>query len=152
MAILIRLIPLLLLALPFVELAALIYLGAAIGPGRTLLLVVLSALLGIVLLRRQGLRFVREVERAVQAGRQPHREVFKTACTAIGAVGLIIPGPISDFLGLLLILPPVQGLVYRRLASGPARPAPEGDVIDVQYEVIDADDEVPPPRRGWERR
>lgn len=98
------------LFLPFivfgiVELALLIQLGQWIGTGPTVALVMVSALLGIVLARSQGLAVFSRVQRALYEGRVPEEGPIDGLFILIGGVLLVAPGILSDVIGLFLVLP-----------------------------------------------
>jgi len=103
-------IPLLFLAMPLAEIAAFIFVGREVGVGMTLLLVLGSAVAGAVLLRIQGLGVLRKIQQASQTGTDPGRQLVHGVMIVIAAFLLIIPGFISDIIGLLLFIPAVRDL------------------------------------------
>jgi UPF0716 protein FxsA len=103
-------IPLLFLLMPLAEIAAFIFVGREIGVGMTLLMVLASAIAGAVLLRIQGLGVLRNIQQAAQTGTDPGRQLVHGAMIVIAAFLLIIPGFISDVIGLLLFIPAVRDL------------------------------------------
>lgn len=103
-------IPILFLLMPLAEIAAFIFVGREIGVGMTLLLVLASAIAGAVLLRIQGLGVLRKIQQASQAGTDPGRQLVHGVMIVIAAFLLIIPGFISDIIGLLLFIPAVRDL------------------------------------------
>lgn len=110
-------IPLFLLALPFLEIAGFVIVGRQIGVLATLGLVVASGILGAVLLRIQGFGVMARIRREVDAGGDPGREVAHGAMILLAGVLLLIPGFVTDIIGLLLFLPPVRDLAWRFLKS-----------------------------------
>ena len=137
---------LILLAAAIIELAVLVAVGHAIGVLATIALLILASLIGAVLLRHEGARTLRAFVEAVRTRRPPHREVVDGMLIAAAGVLIVLPGFVSDVLGLLLLLPPTRTLVRNRmLRSAPlgTRPsfAPEGVV---EGEVVND----PPPRRS----
>ncbi|ALN71484.1 FxsA family protein [Aureimonas sp. AU20] len=109
------LVPVILLALPLLEIGAFIWVGGHIGIGWTLLLVILSAVVGASLLKRQTLSTLRAAQAEARAGRLPEREIVHGAMIALAGILLIIPGFLSDIVGLALFLPPVRDLIWRAL-------------------------------------
>jgi UPF0716 protein FxsA len=105
---------------PIAELAILIQVGQAIGVWWTIALLVADSILGSLLMRSQGRAAWRRFGEATRAGRVPAREVLDGVLVIFGGALLLTPGFISDFLGLLLLLPPtravVRGILVRRLA------------------------------------
>jgi UPF0716 protein FxsA len=98
------------------ELFVAIEVANVIGVLATVLLLVLSWPLGTWLLRSQGRAAWQRLGAAVSAGRSPGHEVLDGALVVLGGVLLIIPGFISDALGLLALFPPTRALMRRPLA------------------------------------
>ncbi|MFG1721343.1 FxsA family protein [Micromonospora chalcea] len=109
-----------LLLLTLLELAVFVLVGRAVGFGAAVLLVFGASLLGLVLLRREGMRAWRGFRAAAQAGRPPGPEVTDGLVGLLGALLLAMPGLFSGVVGLLLLLPPL-----RRVAGGGVRRATE---------------------------
>jgi UPF0716 protein FxsA len=109
---------LLLILVPIAELYVIIQVGQAIGALPTIALLFASSILGTVLLRAQGRLAWRKFRGALAAGRAPTREVVDGALVICGGALLIVPGFLSDLLGLFLLLPPTRVLTRRLLLSG----------------------------------
>ncbi len=107
--------PIFILALPFIEIATFIVVGGKIGVLWTIGLVVLSSVVGVLLLRRQGFGAINRIRKEVAAGRNPGRELAHGAMIMLAALLLLIPGFVSDIIGLLLFIPPVRDLVSKFL-------------------------------------
>ncbi len=110
-----RLIPLFILLLPLAEIACFILVGRRIGLFATLSLVVLSAVAGIVLMRIQGFGVLARLRQAGQDGRAPGKEMLNAAMIMIAGILLLIPGFLTDIVGLALFLPPVRTFLWNRL-------------------------------------
>ncbi len=104
-----------LLLLPVLELALLIQVGSAIGVLPTLGLIILSAVLGILLLRVAGLATAWRARERLARGELPEREMFDGLLLALGGLLLLLPGFISDLFGLLCVLPFSRHLLLGRL-------------------------------------
>lgn len=106
------------LALPLVEIALFVTLGAKIGLWLTLAWVILTAMLGVLLLRGLALGSGETLRRGFREGLQdPLSPLAHRALAGVGAVLLILPGFFTDALGLLLLLPPVQSMIVRSMAG-----------------------------------
>ncbi|TDB72290.1 FxsA family protein [Micromonospora sp. KC723] len=101
--------PVLLLAV-VLELAVFVGVGRAIGFGSAVLLVFGASLLGLVLLRREGMRAWRGFRESAQSGRPPGPQVTDGLVGLVGALLLATPGLVSGLVGVLLLLPPLRGL------------------------------------------
>ncbi|UVE18626.1 membrane protein FxsA [Pseudomonas sp. LS44] len=106
---------LLFLLFPLIELAVLIKVGSAIGVLPTLLLLIGSAVLGSVLLRVAGVATAWRARERLARGEMPEQEVLEGLLIAVGGGLLLLPGFISDVVGLLCLLPPVRRLVVGKL-------------------------------------
>ena len=101
----------LLIAWPFLEIAAFVAVGERIGIIGTIALTLLSSATGVLLLRIQGLMVLRKVVAGVQSGQLPPATIGHAALIALGGLLLFIPGFISDVIGLLLFIPPVRSAI-----------------------------------------
>jgi UPF0716 protein FxsA len=89
--------------------------GRWIGLWPTLGLVVGSVVIGILLLKRQGLSTLMRIRQEVQAGHNPGRELVHGLMILLAAFLLIVPGLLTDVVGYLLFIPPVRDLAWRFL-------------------------------------
>jgi UPF0716 protein FxsA len=112
-----RLYWLLILAFPLLELFLLIKLGGLIGAFNTLALVVLSAIVGLVLVRYQGLTTAMRARQRMLQGEPPQTEALEGLLLVIAGILLVIPGLITDALGALCLIPPVRRYVAYRLLT-----------------------------------
>lgn len=101
------------LALPVVEIALFVYVGQWLGVWKTIGLVILAAVLGVAILRYQGLGALRKINRDLRKARPPADGIVDGFMIVVASLLLIIPGFLTDFLGLLLIIPPIRHLVWR---------------------------------------
>ncbi len=101
---------LLFVGLPFLEMVILIKLGAEIGFGPTLLIVIGTGVLGAALARSQGLSIWLQIQQELQMGRMPAEQLVDGLLILVGGIVLLTPGLITDFLGLLLLIPVTRNL------------------------------------------
>ncbi|MCG6966780.1 MAG: FxsA family protein [Chromatiaceae bacterium] len=113
---------------PLVELYLMIQVGAEIGAIPTIGLSIFTAVLGGVLVRRQGLGVLFRVQAALQRHEVPALEMLDGAVLLVVGLALLLPGFITDAIGFLLLIPPLRRwLIVRWLkARGTLRPAPGG--------------------------
>ncbi|GIM85816.1 FxsA family protein [Salinispora arenicola] len=127
-----RFVPLALLLAVLVELAVFLAVGRAVGFGAAVLAVFAASLLGMVLLRREGIRAWRGFQAAAQAGQPPGPRVTDGVVGLIGALLLATPGLLSGVLGVLLLVPPVRRLArsgVRRTAERRVSSMVAGDLF-----------------------
>jgi UPF0716 protein FxsA len=101
---------------PLAELFVIVKISEAIGFLWVLLLLILSWPVGTRIIRLQGRAAMRRLREALAAGRTPTAEVLDGALVLIGGLLLLVPGFITDAIGLLLLLPPTRALA-RRVAA-----------------------------------
>jgi UPF0716 protein FxsA len=152
-----------LLALPLIEIALFVVIGGAIGLWWTLAWVVLSVVLGVLILKRVARLGPISFDRDVRSLRDPMSPIAGRALTILGAGLLILPGFFTDALGLLLLLPPVQGLLVsvfsQRLRQSDAvrhgSVTIEGDWTEVtpagESQTTDANAGAAEPPSAWTR-
>lgn len=140
------LIPVLLLLVPALEIAVFVKVGQVIGAWKVVGLVFLSAILGAAMLRYQSIGVIRRLDRDLKQGRTPDASLFDGFLIVVGGVLLIIPGFVTDVIGLLLMIPFVRRLVRNFIKSritvrgfgsfrgGFRRRQPEEDVVDLSPE------------------
>ena len=109
---------LLFVAFPLIEIAVLIKVGQAIGFWPTMLLLIAAAFLGAFVIREQGLSVVGRAVSAMREGRVPLAPMLDSYVVIMAGLLLIIPGLISDVIGLLLLIPPVRRWCIRRVLPG----------------------------------
>lgn len=107
------LILLFLIGLPLAEISVFIEVGDEIGAGNTILLTVVTAIVGIALARVQGFAVMARMQASVARGQPPVAELIHGFFLFLGGVLLFIPGFLTDGLGVLLLLPPVRMLLAR---------------------------------------
>ncbi len=108
------------------EMAALIMLGKALGVLPTILLVLGGGIVGAWLARWQGLRTAIQARERMVEGVMPTKEMTDGMLIAVAAVLLIIPGVITDVLGLGLLFPPTRALLRRAVIGQFTRRSPLG--------------------------
>lgn len=110
-----------LLITPLLEIYVLIQVGQAIGPWWTILLLLLSSMVGAWLIKREGARAWRALTTAIGEGRAPGKEIADGALVLIGGTLMLAPGFVTDVIGLLLVLPVTRPLFRLPLAALAAR-------------------------------
>ncbi|SHG23944.1 UPF0716 protein FxsA [Microbulbifer donghaiensis] len=109
--------PLLLIfvVVPILEMWLLITVGREIGTLPTIGLVLLTAVVGLALLRRQGLSTVMRAQQKMQAGELPAREMVEGIFLAVGGALLLTPGFFTDALGFACLIPGLRQLLLGRI-------------------------------------
>ena len=149
-----------LIGVPVLELFVLIEVGADIGAWATIGLVILTAVVGLTLVRIQGLSILTRAQRSLADDKMPIREVVDGVFLVIAGAMLLFPGFITDAVGFLLLIPPIRrGLgiflfstarrsgQFRAWAVRPGGQSGETDVIDGEYEDVSTKEPQSPERQ-----
>jgi len=104
-------------AFPLIEIAVLIKVGQAIGFWPTMLLLIAAAVLGSIVIREQGLSMVGRAFDAMREGRIPLEPMLDSYVVIMAGLLLIIPGLVSDVIGLLLLIPPLRHWCIRAMVG-----------------------------------
>jgi UPF0716 protein FxsA len=102
---------LLFLLVPLLEIYLLIVVGGIIGALPTVILVVLTAVIGAALARQQGLATLQRLQATMGRGEAPAIEMLEGALLLAGALLLLTPGFFTDALGFACLLPPTRHLL-----------------------------------------
>lgn len=137
-----RWLPLLLLFLfAYIEISLFIRVAAVFGVAITLLLVVFTSCIGVSMVRNQGVKTFIQMQQKMAAGESPAAEMVKSVSLVLAGFLLLVPGFFSDFLGLLLLLPPVQKHLTVKLMphlhiwrSQPGAHPPGGNTFEGEYQ------------------
>jgi UPF0716 protein FxsA len=105
------------IAVPVVELWLILQVGEMIGVMSTIALLLLDSLLGAWLVKSQGAAVWRNFRGAVDAGRIPANEAVDGFLVILGGTLLLVPGFLSDIVGILLIAPPTRRLLRGRVVK-----------------------------------
>ncbi len=103
--------------IPIVEMVLLIKVGSLIGAGYTVLMVLLTAMIGVSLLKKQGLQTLLSANRKMNAGQMPLGEMAAGIMLAVAGALLLTPGFVTDAVGFLLLSPQVRKLVAAKWAK-----------------------------------
>ncbi len=160
---------LLLVAVPIVEIALFIQVGGWLGLWPTIGIVILTAAIGTLLLRTQGLATLGELQRRLAAGEDPSATLAHGAMILVAGVPLLTPGFFTDAVGFGLLTPPVRSAVMRLVVRfarsrmtqvhmgvhpgagvhrGPARPGRPGTGVGTDSRTVDGEYEVIDPEGG----
>jgi len=105
------------MVVPLIEIAFFVVIGNAIGLWPTLAGVLVTAIIGSLVLRFQGMAVFNEIRSQMARGQMPARALGDAALIGAGGLMLLLPGYFSDIIGILLLLPPVRSALYAFLRS-----------------------------------
>jgi UPF0716 protein FxsA len=101
------------LIVPVIELLLFIWIQERIGLGPTLLGVIVTAIIGAALVRRQGLSVWRQFQMELGSGGMPARQLAHGAMVLFGGALLLTPGYLTDAVGFVLMVPAVREAIRR---------------------------------------
>ena len=115
---------------PLIELYFLIQVGSVIGALPTILLSIVTAVIGGYLVRLQGVAVLLRVRSMLDRGETPALELMDGAILLVCGFALLLPGFITDVAGFVLLIPAVRHALIRRYVAlvpvqGEAAPARE---------------------------
>ena len=105
---------LLFIFVPIVEIAIFISIGSNIGVLNTIAIILVTALVGIFLVRRQGMNLLFNAQRNMMQGIMPTEEIKGGIFLLISGLLLVTPGFFTDCIGFAMFLRPVQNFVAFR--------------------------------------
>ncbi|MDC3257586.1 FxsA family protein [Candidatus Pelagibacter sp.] len=130
------------ITIPFLEIYLFIKIGSQIGAFNTILLIFLTAIIGVYYAKYEGLNTIKSGFLQIVKNEVPAYEIISGAAIAFAAILLIIPGFATDVLGFLLILPITRKLIFGKLSNKyKKQKVKEKDLIDGEYEDIEDNDD-----------
>ena len=133
---------LLLISIPAVEIYLFIKMGSQIGAFNTILLIFVTAIVGVYYAKYEGLNTIRSDFMQVIRNEVPAYEMISGAAIAFAAILLILPGFATDFLGFLLILPFTRKLIFGKLLNKFRKhDVKKNNFIDGEFEDIEDNDD-----------
>lgn len=105
---------------PLLEIAGFVVVGREVGVLSTIALTVGMGVLGAALLRHQGFGVLSRIRTEMEAGRSPGRELAHGVMILVAGFLLLVPGFVSDIVGLALFVPPIRDLAWRWLSRNAA--------------------------------
>ena len=128
--------------IPILEIYLFIKIGSQIGAFNTILLIFVTAIIGVYYAKYEGLNTIRSGFTQIIKNQTPAYEIILGAAIAFGAILLILPGFATDFLGFLLIFPITRKLIFGNFSNNFKKEKPKkNNFIDGEFEDIDDNDD-----------
>ena len=135
------------LVVPLVEIWLLIEMGSIIGAIWTVILVVLTAIIGAALVRAQGFATLSRAQAQLRAGELPAVEMFEGVALIVAGALLLTPGFFTDTVGFTLLVPPlrrwlIRAVMERRFiqptpSPGTTAPGDRRRTLDGEFDRMD---------------
>ena len=133
---------LLIILIPVVEIYLFIKIGAQIGAITTIILIFITAFVGVYYAKYEGLNTLKSGFAQLSRNETPKYEMVSGAAIAIAAVLLIIPGFATDIIGFLIIFPPTRKFFFNKFFKKfNSRNIKKNNFIDGEFEDIESDDD-----------
>tara|TARA_A100001011_G_C14091215_1_gene748678 strand:- start:510 stop:935 length:426 start_codon:yes stop_codon:yes gene_type:complete len=128
--------------IPILEIYLFIKIGSQIGAFNTILLIFITAIIGVYYARYEGLNTIKSGFTQIVKNELPAYEIISGAAIAFAALLLILPGFATDFLGFLLIFPITRKLMFGTLSNKfKKNENKKNNYIDGEYEDIEDNDD-----------
>ena len=132
----------LIIGIPLIEIYLFIKIGSLIGAFNTILLIFITAIVGVSYARYEGFNTIRSGINQLIKNELPIYEIVSGATLAFAAFLLILPGFATDLIGILLAIPLTRKIILRRLISkNKYKSNLKKNYIDGDYEDISDDDD-----------
>ena len=142
--------------IPLIEIMLFIQLGSFIGLWLTLLTVIITAFIGTVLVRAQGLAAISQLQTSMSKFENPSEPLANGAMILVSGALLLTPGFLTDVFGFALLIPAIRVRVYRYIRQkttvqnfevkthmhgsntdrSPYQNKPKKDILDGEYEDV----------------
>ena len=130
--------------IPVVEIYLFIKIGSQIGAFNTISLIFITAIVGVIYARYEGLNTLKSSFSQIVKNEIPAYEIISGAAIAFAALLLIIPGFATDLIGFLLIFPITRRLLLKRISRKIKNPKTQNEkknYIDGEFEEVEENDE-----------
>jgi len=126
---------LVILLVPVVEIYLFIKIGSQIGAFNTISLILITAIVGIYYARYEGLNTLKSGISQIVKKEMPVYEIISGAAIAFAAILMILPGFLTDFLGIIIIFPWTRKLLFKNIKV--KKQKEEENFIEGEYEDKD---------------
>ena len=128
--------------IPILEIYLFIKIGSQIGAFSTILLIFITAIIGVYYAKYEGLNTIRSGFMQMVKNELPAYEIISGAAIAFAAILLIFPGFATDFLGFLLIFPLTRKIIFGNLSNKFKKDKSiKKTIIDGEYEDVEDNDD-----------
>ena len=123
------------LLVPIIEIYLFIKIGSQIGAFNTISLIIITAIFGLYYAKYEGLNTLKSGIQQIVKNELPVYEIVSGAALAFAALLMILPGFLTDILGLLIIFPWTRRLFFKNISK--KKQNKKKNFIEGEYEDID---------------
>ena len=133
----------LIIGIPLIEIYLFIKIGSQIGAFNTVLLIIITAIIGVAYVRYEGFNTLKSGIRQLIKNELPVYELVSGATLAFASLLLILPGFATDFLGILLVIPFTRKIILSRFikTKNNKKNDDRKNYIDGDYEDLSDDND-----------
>lgn len=107
--------------IPALEIGIFIWTGSMIGILPVVMIIILTGIVGIALVRQQGIETMRKMQHSIQQSEPPGEHILDGICILVGGVFLLAPGFFTDLVGFILVIPwtrqPCKKILYNQMVK-----------------------------------
>ena len=129
------------ISIPVLEIIVFIEIGSFIGTFNTILLTFLTAIIGVYLVRQQGLSTIQKIMLQLQSGERPVGTMFEGLVILVSGVLLLTPGFFTDTIGFLGLIPVTRKFMIKLIQTTMIKKYNVDQENTIEGEFIDLDDE-----------
>ena len=126
---------LIILLVPIIEIYLFIKIGSQIGAFNTISLIFITAIVGIYYAKYEGLNTLKSAIKQIVQNEIPIYEIISGAALAFAALLMILPGFLTDIIGLLIIFPWTRQIFFKKISKKNYKN--KKNFIEGEYEDID---------------
>jgi len=126
---------LIILLVPIIEIYLFIKIGSQIGAFNTISLIIITAVFGLYYAKYEGLNTLKSGVQQIVKNELPIYEIISGAALAFAALLMILPGFLTDIIGLLIIFPWTRRLFFKNISK--KKQNNKKNFIEGEYEDID---------------
>ena len=133
--------------MPVVEIATFIQFGSFLGTFNTIILIFLTAVIGVYLVRLQGISTILNIQKDIVSGNAPIENIVGGLLILLSGLLLLVPGFVTDSIGFLGLIPFTRKifanlLIKRFMGQYGVKPQEQNDnIIDAEYVEVNNEDE-----------
>jgi UPF0716 protein FxsA len=113
---------------PLMEILLLIEIGSRIGTLNTIVIILLTGILGGYMMRHQGFAILSNIRGDLSQSRMPTGELINGVLVLVGGILLLTPGFFTDAVGFLLLIPTTRGFIRKKIQLFIQRKIESGDI------------------------
>tara|TARA_B100001059_G_C17809753_1_gene571508 strand:+ start:32 stop:448 length:417 start_codon:yes stop_codon:yes gene_type:complete len=130
------------IGLPALEIFLMIKMGGKIGAFNTVVLIFITAIVGVYFAKLQGIQTLRSGMVNLYQKRIPVYEILSGASIAIAALLLIMPGFFTDLIGFLLLIPFTRKIIFSIALNESKKSSKNNKNKTIDGEIVDKKDEL----------